>query len=205
MAPSHKKKKRHHDGKKHRNKREENSVTTTNSTSMANTAIAEEYGGDSSGDDSGDKRSRRRGRPNSESEDEEVMSREFKKAVVQYIILDNKSRTLRETQCEINKKKKEVSEIIIGRMNDMRMKTIAITGGRLHRNKAESQAPLKKEMIMETLKKELGKARAEEVFDKMQEMRPVTTRINLKRVKDRKDGKKSTSAPSTHKKSHKKK
>jgi hypothetical protein len=166
---------------------------TNNDAGSDSDAIMEEYGGGSSSDDNGRKQrggSRRSGRARreakqSEGEEDAATARDFKRAVVQYITFDNKSRQLREMQSEINSKKKELSEIIIGRMNDMRMKTIAITGGRLHRNKAESQAPLKKDMILETLKKELGGKRADVIFEKMQERRPVTTRINLKRVKDR--------------------
>lgn len=145
-------------------------------------------GGDSEEDDSEE----------SGSEGEQAISDKFRKAVISYIKYDNKSRQLRELQGQLNKKKKELSEMIIGKMDDTHMKTIAITGGKLHRNKAETQAPLKQEMIFKTLKKEIGKSKAKDLMAKIQEQRPMTTRINLKRIKDRKDNIKKASSSSKH-------
>jgi hypothetical protein len=134
---------------------------------------------------------------NEDSEDEATISENFRKAVINYIKYDNKSRQLRELQSQINAKKKELSEMIIGKMDDGNMKTIAITGGKLHRNKAETQAPLKQEMILKTLKNEVGKRKAKDLMAKIQEQRPMTTRINLKRIKDRED-KKASSKKRSH-------
>lgn len=144
-------------------------------------------------DKSGKKNARDASEESDDGEEEEPeISDKFRRAVISYIKYDNKSRQLRELQSEINKKKKELSEIIIGKMDDTNMKTIAITGGKLHRNKADTQAPLKQDMILKTLKKELGRHKAADLMEKIQSQRPMTTRINLKRVKERKDESKST-------------
>jgi hypothetical protein len=162
-------------------------------------AIVEEYGENKENKENKERRKKstsksgskhRKPKDESESEEEEeepIVSDKFRRAVISYIKYDNRSRDLRELQTALNKKKKELSEVIIGKMDDTNMKTVTITGGKLHRNKADTQAPLKQDMILKTLKKELGRHKAAELMEKIQAQRPMTTRINLKRVKERKD------------------
>jgi hypothetical protein len=153
--------------------------------------IVEEYGNSDSEseDDKKSKKSKsskkKHSKKNTSSDDEdEDISEQFKKDVISYIKYDNKYRQLKDLQTELTKKKKKLSEHIIGYMDDVNMHTISITGGKLHRNKSETQSPLKIDMVYETLKKEYGKQKATELMEKIQNKRQLNVRVNLKRVKE---------------------
>jgi hypothetical protein len=109
----------------------------------------------------------------------------FKRAVINFVVVDDKSRKLKEMQKELNLEKKKLEAKIIENMEKLQTFTIDITGGKLHRNKSETQAPLKQDLIFKTLKEGVGKNKAKELFEKMMESRPKTTRINLKRIRDK--------------------
>ena len=131
----------------------------------------------------------------SESENQEdvqqKVTKEFRKNVLKWVDLDDNVRQLKARIKEINEKVKEINlekanyeEPIITFLSQVHEDAVMLKdGGKLSKNVSKQKAPLKKEVIHKALV-ELVKDpnKAMEMTDHIINSRPVTEKINLKRI-----------------------
>ena len=89
-------------------------------------------------------------------------------------------------------------EFILKYLEKVGESTVEITNGKLRKNQCESKVPLNQEIIKDAITDKVGDPQiTEDIIRKMDAMRPVKTRTNLKRTgkrqKELKDGAKAGS------------
>tara|TARA_B100001029_G_C14706371_1_gene257659 strand:- start:150 stop:539 length:390 start_codon:yes stop_codon:yes gene_type:complete len=115
-----------------------------------------------------------------------TVSEDFKSNVKEWIEIDNKERELKPQLRILSTKKKELTESIIKEMESNNIGDLNInTGGKLKYSVSNVVAPLKKDVVINVISKEIDdetKARSiiTQLYDK--ETRGVSKRVSLKRV-----------------------
>jgi hypothetical protein len=128
---------------------------------------------------------------------------EFKEHVIGYIKIDDMIRQRKEEIKELQDKKKPCEEYILRYLEKVDEHIVELKGGKIRRNQSETKAPLKldiiKTAIFEGIKTEQGdeqvddekcKKMVEDIVTLMEQKRPTTIRVNLKRTFERKKEKK---------------
>ena len=121
---------------------------------------------------------------------------EFKECVIAFIKLDDLIRQRQEDIKELKEKKKPYEEFILKYLDKVGENVIEIQESKLRKNQSETKMPLKldiiKDAIFETIKKEKNdhsdekcKELVEETIQLMENKRPTTVRVNLKRTFNR--------------------
>ena len=131
----------------------------------------------------------------SESENQEdvqqKVTKEFRKNVLKWVDLDDSVRQLKAKIKEINEKVKEINlekanyeESIITFLSQVHEDAVMLKdGGKLSKNVSKQKAPLKKEVIHKALVELVKDSnKAMEMTDHIINSRPVTEKINLKRI-----------------------
>ncbi len=131
----------------------------------------------------------------SESENQEdvqqKVTKAFRKNVLKWVELDDNIRQLKAKIKEINEKVKEFNlekanyeEPIITFLSQVNEDAVQLKdGGKLSKNVSKQKAPLKKEVIHKALVELVKDSnKAMEMTDHIINSRPVTEKINLKRV-----------------------
>lgn len=124
------------------------------------------------------------------------VSNDFKEKIISFIKVDDLIRKKQEEIKELKDKKEEFEEYILKFMDKSEASFVNIPGGKLIKNQSESKAPLKieviKESIIEGIKKEkltdseeVNKKVIEEIIELMEIKRGKVNRINLKRTFER--------------------
>lgn len=124
----------------------------------------------------------------SESDDDNEVSsmKDFKEWVIKWVRIDDAMREYAAKTKQLRTLKKPLEESIIKFLEKSGETMIDITGGKLRRNKSETTAPLKEEIIKSALIETLGDAqKVKEIMESMQKKRPKTVRVNLKRTTKR--------------------
>ncbi len=132
----------------------------------------------------------------SESETEDVqykVTKDFRKNVLKWVELDDNVRILKSKIKEINEKIKEFNENkkiyeepIIGYLNKVEEDSFLIKDGKISKNVSKTKAPLKKEFIHKALVELVNdNNKAMVMTEHIINSRPVTEKINLKRMKAR--------------------
>ena len=115
-----------------------------------------------------------------------TVSDDFKSNVKEWIEIDNKENELKPQLRILSSKKKELTNSIIKEMETNNIGDLNInTGGKLKYNVSNVVAPLKKDIVMDVISKEIkdeNKARSiiTQLYDK--ETRGVVKKVSLKRV-----------------------
>lgn len=127
----------------------------------------------------------------SESSDEEkILTTKIKETVVDYVILDDKIREKKEEIKELSNKLKPSSEYIINFLDKQNIDFVNIAGGKLIKSETESKAPLKLDLIKDSIKEKLDKIPAilnstkvvDEILELLEKKRTVQKRINIRRA-----------------------
>jgi len=123
----------------------------------------------------------------SENDNQQKVTKEFKDKVLRWVALDDELRNLRKKTKEINKEKKTNEEFILNFLESVDEKVVEIADGKLRRNVSKTKAPLKKAGILAALVQVTGDAtKAKELTEHILNSRPDVERVNLKRTKNRK-------------------
>ncbi len=131
-----------------------------------------------------------------EKDKDKSVSNDFKEKIISFIKVDDLIRKKQEEIKELKDKKEEFEEYILKFMDKSEASFVNIPGGKLIKNQSESKAPLKieviKESIIEGIKKEkltdsdeVNKKVIEEIIELMEIKRGKVNRINLKRTFER--------------------
>lgn len=115
--------------------------------------------------------------------DEAAVDPEFKEAVKSFISMHDRlteaSKELRETR----KKKAELAEVIVEYMAKHEIDGINVRDGKLVRKQSKRLEPLKKEHILEELKKAVGETKADDILVNIFGNRTVTNKDTLRRTR----------------------
>ena len=123
----------------------------------------------------------------SENDNQQKVTKEFKDKVLRWVALDDELRNLRKKTKEINKEKKTNEEFILNFLESVDEKVVEIADGKLRRNVSKTKAPLKKAGILAALVQITGDStKAKELTEHILNSRPDVERVNLKRTKNRK-------------------
>ena len=127
---------------------------------------------------------------------ENNVSNDFKEKIMHYIKIDDLIRKKQEEIKELKDKKEGTEEFILKFLDKNDANFVNVPGGKLIKNKSETKAPLKieiiKEAIVEGIKKEkltdteeLNKKVLEYIIEIMENKRGKVNRTNLKRTFER--------------------
>jgi hypothetical protein len=111
---------------------------------------------------------------------------EFKDRVINYLKYDDMIAEKQEQIKELKNKKQLQAEYILRFLEAKGENIITTQSGKLIRNESKTKAPLKVEMIKETIHQEIQDlVKTDKIMELMDQKRPVTTSVNLKRTKRR--------------------
>lgn len=132
--------------------------------------------------------------------DKEEPSKEFKDRVLSYIKIDDLIRLKTEEIKELKEKKKPCEEYIIRYLEKAKGDHINIIDGKLIKNETETKAPLKLDIIKDSIKEEMTKQQIvvdptkcdeliNEMLERMEQKRPITKKVSIKRTFNKKNKK----------------
>jgi hypothetical protein len=120
------------------------------------------------------------------SENNKKPSDKLISSIKHWVQLDDKVRKLKDEMKELSNEKKSHEEVVLSELEKMEEQTINISDGKLRRNLTKTQAPLKKEEIQKTIFEfTKDEQKTIDMIEKIMSSRPVTEKVNLKRVKNR--------------------
>ena len=111
----------------------------------------------------------------------------FKDLVKQYVQLNDEVTTAAKSLAESRKRLKEMEAAVITYMTNNNIEQCNLKDGCLVLKQNKTQAPLNKDLLVETMQDELGPQKAEDLLAKVNERREASsnTRSSLKRTKNR--------------------
>ena len=127
-------------------------------------------------------------------EDEEVdskngsvnVTKEFQENVIKFVKIDDLIRKKTTEMAELKGQKKPLETFILKYLDQVNETIVEITNGKLRKNKAESKAPINIEIIKEAIEKKVKDPKiVEDILKTMEDLRPKTVRVNLKRTSQR--------------------
>jgi precorrin-3B methylase len=119
--------------------------------------------------------------------DNKVISDKFKNNIKEWVSIDDQIRDLQKQIKLFKQVKKEKEEFILEYLTNINENQIQISDGKLIKNVSKTKAPLKNEMITDTLIEVLKDDKeAFKITEMIMLKRPMTERINLKRTHNHK-------------------
>lgn len=126
--------------------------------------------------------------------DQVKISKEFKENVVKFVKLDDLMRKKQQEMSELREQRKPCEQYILKYLDGVNESVIEITDGKLRKNKSETKSALTQDTIKTAISEKVGDPKiVEEILQLMENKRPMSTHVNLKRTGARqakKDGKK---------------
>jgi len=116
----------------------------------------------------------------------EEVTEEFVEVVKSWVTIDDEIRKKTAEIKELKDERKEFETFILEYMDKINENVIAISDGKLRKNKSNTKGGLKQESIQSTLldiTQDTNKAM--EMTKRIMDDRPMTERVNLKRTKNR--------------------
>ena len=110
---------------------------------------------------------------------------DFKAAVKAYIDMHDQLTAAAKQLTGIRKKKAELADVIVQYMKKNDIDECALQDGKLIRKQAKRLEPLKKEHIMDELRKAVGEPRAEDILVSIFSNRTVAEKDTLRRTRKR--------------------
>lgn len=124
------------------------------------------------------------------------ITEEFVEVVKSWVTIDNEIRDKMAKIKELKDERKEFEVFILEYMDKINENVIAISDGKLRRNKSSTKAGLKQETIQSALLDiTQDQSKALEMTKYILDSRPMTERVNLKRTKNRTSKKKKNGKP----------
>lgn len=160
---------------------------------LQNSLSESEEHDEDSGDESGSGSDNEKGSDNS---GKNFISNEFKEKVLAFIKIDDIIRKKNEEVKELKDKKKECEEYILRYLDKADAGFVNVQGGKLIKNQSESKAPLKVEIIKESIVEGIKSEKiinddekfakiVNDIMDLMDAKRGKTIRTNIKRTFER--------------------
>jgi len=121
------------------------------------------------------------------------VTKEFQENVLKFVKIDDLIRKKQEELLELKQQRKPCEQYILKELDKINQTTISISDGKLRRNKSETKASLNQEVIKNAITDKVKDPQlVEEILKAMEDKRPVTTHVNIKRTggKKKKKGKK---------------
>ena len=120
---------------------------------------------------------------NSDESDNKI-PKKFRKAVKKYVYYDDLIREKNKELKELKEKKKPYEETAKEYMEELKLKSIGVTGGKIHKNKSKTKTPLTLSGIREKLKKNIpdNDDLINTIIADLRDNRAKVTRVNLKRT-----------------------
>jgi hypothetical protein len=119
--------------------------------------------------------------------DNKIISEKFKSTIKEWVSIDDQIRDLQKQIKLFKQSKKEKEDFILNYLTDINENQIQISNGKLIKNVSKTRAPLKNEMITDTLVEVLKDDKeALKITEMIMLKRPMTERINLKRTHNHK-------------------
>ncbi|CAH6421778.1 Hypothetical protein KVN_LOCUS464 [uncultured virus] len=127
---------------------------------------------------------------NIENEAENLqISKEFQEMVIKYVKIDDYIRKKKNDIKELTNQKKPCEKFIIDYLEKMDENVIQITDGKLRKNKCQTKGALNQQIIKNAINEKIkDPLTVESILKIMENLRPKSTRINLKRtsIRDKK-------------------
>lgn len=119
--------------------------------------------------------------------DNKVISDKFKNNIKEWVSIDDQIKDLQKQIKLFKQAKKDKEEFILEYLTNINENQIQISDGKLIKNVSKTKAPLKNEMITDTLIEVLKDDKeAFKITEMIMLKRPMTERINLKRTHNHK-------------------
>lgn len=114
---------------------------------------------------------------------EKKESNEVVEHVIKYINIDNLIKKLEKEIHELKSQKKPKEELILDYLIKKKKDQIVVSDGKLLKNKAETKAALTVDMIRTALTEKINDVKVvDSLIQRMDELRPKNTKVNLKRT-----------------------
>lgn len=119
-----------------------------------------------------------------EKEAERVkITKEFQEMVVKFVKIDDLVRRKEKEIRELKNQRKPCEAFILEYLDQIGETTIEITGGKLRKNKSETKVPLSQDIIKDAINEKIkDPMEVEQILALMDNLRPKSERINLKRT-----------------------
>ena len=114
------------------------------------------------------------------------ISKEFQENVIKFVKIDDLMRKKQKEIAELRSQKKPCEDYILKYLDQIDESVIEISNGKLRKNKSETKVPLNQDIIKNAIKDKVSDpTTVEEIIKNMDKLRPMNTRVNLKRTKNR--------------------
>ena len=111
------------------------------------------------------------------------VTKEFQENVVKFVKLDDLIRKKQEEIGELKDQRKPCEEYILKYLDQVNENVIEITNGKLRKNKSETKASLSQDVIKHAILEKIKDPKTvEEILKLMEDKRPLSTHVNLKRT-----------------------
>lgn len=112
------------------------------------------------------------------------ISKEFQENVIKYVKMDDLVRRKEKEIKELKAQRKPCEDFILSYLEQVGENVIEITNGKLRRNKSETKVALNQDIIKKAIATKIQDPKQiQEVMMTMETLRPLNTRVNLKRTR----------------------
>lgn len=123
---------------------------------------------------------------NEKAVDKVKISKEFQENVVKFVKLDDLVRKKQSEMADLKEQRKPCEQYILKYLDKIEESTIAITNGKLRKNKSETKSALSQDVIKSAIEEKVKDVKlVDEILNLMETMRPTNTHVNLKRTHTR--------------------
>ena len=111
------------------------------------------------------------------------VSKEFQENVLKFVKLDDLIRLKQQELSELKEKRKPCEQYILKYLDHIDQNMIEISDGKLRKNKSETKAQLSQDIIKSAiLEKVKDPSIVEDILKAMEDKRPLSTHVNIKRT-----------------------
>ena len=111
------------------------------------------------------------------------VSKEFQENVLKFVKLDDLVRKKQQELSELKEQRKPCEQYILQYLDKVDQNMIEISDGKLRKNKSETKAALSQDIIKASIAEKIKDPQiVEEILKNMENKRPLSTHINIKRT-----------------------
>ena len=111
------------------------------------------------------------------------VSKEFQENVLKFVKLDDLVRKKQQELSELKEQRKPCEQYILKYLDKIDQNMIEISDGKLRKNKSETKAALSQDIIKASIAEKVKDPQiVEEILKAMEDKRPLSTHINIKRT-----------------------
>lgn len=111
------------------------------------------------------------------------VSKEFQENVLKFVKLDDLVRKKQQELSELKEQRKPCEQYILKYLDKIDQNMIEISDGKLRKNKSETKAALSQDVIKAAIAEKVKDPQiVEEILKTMEDKRPLSTHVNIKRT-----------------------